>query len=80
MIQLQKGLKPWFAEKINPVPDERIEKLVRRQHILADGIRKIIAARREGRINGRKMPLYIRQFLVDASQSQAEWLHVHRQQ
>jgi len=60
--------------------DDRIKKLVRRKHILTDGVREIIAARPEDGINRSKMTLYITQFLFDASQAQAQWLHYHLQQ
>jgi hypothetical protein len=60
--------------------DNRIKKLVRRKHILTDGVREIIAAQSEEGINRSKMTLYITQLLFNASQPQTQWLHYHLQQ
>jgi hypothetical protein len=80
MIQLQQSLQSLVAEKINAVMNNRIQKLVRRKHVLPHDISKVIAAQFQGGIDRRKVTLHITQLLFNASQTQAQWLHYHLQQ
>jgi hypothetical protein len=74
MIQLQESLQPFLAEEIDSIANNGIQKFICGEHIQSHSIREIVAAQSEGCVDRQKMMLNIAQFLVDASQPQAEGL------
>jgi hypothetical protein len=72
VVQLQERLEPFFAEEVELVLNDRIKKLVRRKHVLAHGVGKVITATVEYGVDGWKVMLHITQLIFNAPKVQSQ--------
>ena len=70
MIEAQEDLKALIAEKVHAIAENRIEKLVRREHVQSHDIREIVAPQLEQGIDRREMALNVTQLLFDSDEAQ----------
>lgn len=78
VVELQQRFDPLAAEEIEPIIDDRIKKLVSREHVLPHGVAKVVTTAIERRIDFREVTLHIPQRIVDALEVQSRPRHLQQ--
>jgi hypothetical protein len=80
MVELQQRFKTFIAEQVEGVIDNRIKKLVRREHVLPHRVSEVITVQLELGVDRGEMTLDLAQLIINASEAQAQWSYNHVQQ